>query len=159
MIRSRGVLFFLESLLQDFRFALRTLRKSPGFTAIGVITLALGIGANTAIFSAVNGILLEPLPYADSSRLARIESLTRNSNSDNAEGLSLPTIQDVRTQCPAFEELATFTAYTGLESRAKLLRMLSPPRGSPVTFFYSSELNHFSGGLFFRQMLSQGMSG
>ena len=62
----------MNELLRDVRYALRTLTQSPGFTVIAMLTLAIAIGANTAIFSFVDGVLLKPLPYADPERIMQV---------------------------------------------------------------------------------------
>jgi putative ABC transport system permease protein len=84
---------------------MRTLVKRPGFTAVAVLTLALGIGANTAIFSVVNSVLLRPLPFKDSDRLVLVFETTPVAPRDF---VSVPDLQDYRTGSRSFEEFATF---------------------------------------------------
>jgi hypothetical protein len=67
---------WLEDLLQDFRYAIRTLRKQPGFAAVALLTLALGSGATTVMFTVINGVLLKPLPYPELDRLVTVHGHT-----------------------------------------------------------------------------------
>lgn len=92
---------------QDIRYGLRMLRKSPGFTAVAVITLALGIGANTAIFSVVNAALLRPLPYKDSSRLVLLWSRDLTGSSDRDQ-VSFTDIEEYRRQNHTLENIVAF---------------------------------------------------
>src|SRR5215813_9088007 len=85
----------IEHLLHDFRIGFRLLRKSPGFTAVAVFTLALGIGANAAIFSVVRGVLLRPLTNRDEGHLIYVRQSAEGIGAENTT-FSVPEIQDLR---------------------------------------------------------------
>lgn len=95
----------MDSLVKDLRFALRMLLRNPGFTAVAVLTLALGIGANAAIFNVVNAVLLRPLPYPDPDRLVLVWESTIN---DRTNIVSAPNFFDWRRQNRVFENMALF---------------------------------------------------
>jgi putative ABC transport system permease protein len=94
----------MRGIVRDVRYALRGLARSPGFAAIAIATLALGIGANTAMFSIVNAVLFRPLPFPHSDRLVRITSEFEGNGVGDA-GLSTPELADYRDRAGVFEEL------------------------------------------------------
>src|SRR5258707_3968149 len=95
---------WLEQLLQDVRYALRMLGKSPGFAFVAVLTLALGIGANTAVFSVVESVLLRPLPFQDSERLFAIWAVQKGQG--ERTGASMPEFEDYKDQGHSLEYMA-----------------------------------------------------
>jgi predicted permease len=102
---------FLEHLWQDIRYALRGLRKNPGFTTIALITLALGIGATTAIFTVVNAVLLQPFPYAEPERLVLIR--TNGIDGRPEPLLNGAEIHDLRAATNVFDQVAAVVAVVG----------------------------------------------
>ncbi|PYT75608.1 MAG: hypothetical protein DMG40_27885 [Acidobacteria bacterium] len=127
---------WIQDFVQDLRFGLRMLRKSPGFTTVAVLTLALGIGANTAIFSMVNGILLRALPYAQSSQLYAIHEFVPQLS---AYGPSLPV--NGGNFLAWKNESDAFSAMTLIDAQSGSLLGMGRPQwlyGAAVTsdFFY-----------------------
>jgi predicted permease len=124
----------MNTLLQDIRYAVRTLRKNPGFALVGILTLGLGIGVNTAIFSTVNGVLLRPLPYPDSGRLVRVWSTSDRFPHDVS---SYPDFRDFADQNKSLEQMSAYSDRSfnlsggdhperirGLQASAGLLELL-----------------------------------
>jgi putative ABC transport system permease protein len=106
MYRDRRGLPWLESLAQDVRYGLRMLRKNPGFTTVAVLTLALGIGANTAIFSVVSKVLIDPMPYPNADRIVMLQrTLPQGLRYDS---VSIPEFVVWRQQTQVFESTALF---------------------------------------------------
>src|SRR5689334_23115358 len=95
---------FMTTLLQDMQYALRVLRKSPGFAIVAVLSLALGVGANTAIFSIVNAVLLRSLPFSHPERLVKIVASNRGVGARDI-GLSVPEFDDLRSRAGVFDQV------------------------------------------------------
>jgi macrolide transport system ATP-binding/permease protein len=128
VVRSAGWESFLETCWQDLRLAARMLRKSPGFTAVAVLTLALGIGANTAIFSVVNALVLRPLPVERPNDLAFLE------NAHDGPSQSFPNYKDLRDRNQTF---------TGLIGYRMAPIELETDRGAQRIWGYLATGNYF----------------
>src|SRR5215475_8235381 len=105
--RDAGRAMLLETVLQDVRYGWRTLRQSPGYAAAAVLTLALGIGANTAIFSVVHGVLLQQLPYGGGDRLVRIRVDAPGAGISDGNFAPLE-VEDLRTQSRTLESVVEY---------------------------------------------------
>lgn len=106
-------LALFENLTQDVRYAVRTLRRSPGFAFLGILVMALGIGANTAVFSVVNTVLLKPLAYADPDRIVTIDRAGAARTPRGGElwaQVSVPDFQDLHDQASTFEAMAYYAS-------------------------------------------------
>jgi putative ABC transport system permease protein len=137
----------IEDLWQDFRFSLRSLLKRPGFTAIVLIALGLGIGANTAIFSLVNAVILQPLPYRDPDRLISVYG-TRNRSTQGSVG---PTdFLDYRSQNKTFEQFAA--------SSSMMLPMNLTGSGEPERLSASAITGNYFDTFGVRPALGRGFS-
>jgi predicted permease len=115
----------LDSLLQDVRYAFRLFRRAPGFTTVAILTLALGIGANAAIFGVVKSVLIDALPYADADRLARVQVRVIDAASTGSLGMSGAMVEAVVARQRVFESTAAFDgardAVLGREGHAQLV--------------------------------------
>lgn len=160
----------MSSTMQDMRYAIRGLSRSPGFAAVAVVTLALGIGASTSIFSVVNGVLLRPLPFPESDRLAALYDVQEDGQRDNHSGANFV---DMRDRSRSFVALAghrgmrysvvgggtpemirgsnvTSDFFEVLGTQALLGRVLSPDADVPgteraVVLSYAIWQSHFAG--------------
>jgi len=103
---------FVDDLLRDLQYAGRNLRRSPGFATLAILIMALGIGANTAVFSVVNAVLLKPLAYRDADRIVALtnSSSTRETPTALSKQVSIPDVQDWRGQSASFEAMAWYAS-------------------------------------------------
>ena len=119
----------MRTLIQDIRYGMRMLLKNPAMTAIAALTLALGIGANTTIFSAVNGLMLRPLPVANADRLVVFDGQAQGAPNPFTQ-VPFPDFQDIRSQADGFSDVIGYTlSLAGMESGGKV---------EPVLYSYVS---------------------
>lgn len=121
----------MRTILQDLRYALRTLKRAPGFTAIAVLTLALGIGASTAIFSVVNGVLLRALPFPEPDALVRVWQVGEGGGRGT---VSYPNFEDLRDRSRSLEAMAVYSSSELSVALGEEIRRISLAQVSPDFF-------------------------
>ena len=99
----------VERLLQDLRFGIRLLRRTPGFTIVAVLCLGLGVGVTTTVFSAINGLLLNPLPYADADRLVVVHTINVKRDTGDNGFISWADFRSWHAQTRAIDEFGVWT--------------------------------------------------
>jgi putative ABC transport system permease protein len=130
-VREERIGNWLRSVLSDLRFALRQLRKNPGFTAIAILTLALGIGANAALFTVIENVLLRPLPYAGANRLVSIAPKTDKLQFTNT---SWKNYVDIREQSHCFQALGAYVQDVSVIQTKDASTAASAARVTPSVF-------------------------
>jgi putative ABC transport system permease protein len=137
----------MNSLWQDLRYGARMLVKRPGFASVAIITLALGIGANTAIFSVVYAVLLRPLPYIDAKRFVYVESGNKEADATKFAGIAPADFWDYKNQVESFEQLVAFRGdgfgITGVDNPETV-----PAQNVSVNFFDSMKARPLIGRTF-----------
>jgi len=134
-VRDTDRIPWLETLAQDLLFAMRTLRRRPGFALSALTVLAFGIGSSTAIFSVVNGVLLTPLPYRDPERLVRVFGAWQHGS---REGISPPDFADYRDRSTAFESVAAASNSTPLLNLKAAGKPEQVPSRAVTSAFFST---------------------
>jgi predicted permease len=115
-VRAQRSLPLVETTLADLRYALRALRRAPAFSVVVILTLALGIGANTAIFSVVRGVLLKPLPHRDGDRLLYLRQSADGPGQENLN-FSVPEVRDLREGLKSFTGIAEYSSWSVVHQR------------------------------------------
>jgi putative ABC transport system permease protein len=151
---------YIDDLLRDLRYAGRNLRRNPGFAALSILIMALGIGANTAVFSVVNAVLLRPLSYRDPDRIVTLSSASKNREASTAlsKQVSIPNFEDWQAQSSSFEAMAYYA------SRERAVILGSTPEYARVTgvspdFFRVFAVEPLAGRSFTSEETKRGSSG
>ena len=151
---------FIDDLLRDLRYAGRNLRRSPGFAALVILIMALGIGANTAVFSVVNAVLLKPLSYRDPERIVTLSnfSTSREASTALSKQVSVPDFQDWHDQSSSFEAMAYYSSRETAVIRGSAAEYARVTSVSPE-FFRAFAVDPLVGRSFTVEEMKPGASG